>query len=239
MTLKPQAIQHTQPILDQSWGPFSSTRYHQENTGIVFENSSFCATAVSSSSSRSTEDVTNFSSHEMQPPVMMYRPPDKSSLGRRRSKRACAINIGELRIDKDDLHSDAGRSSGMINVHECQWAKSSNPCGMWITGSRSCVGAHIRKWHARQRHAGNTVRCLWEGCARTMLRDSLNRHVMTVHLGECFRCRGCDQEFSRKDAYNKHVKDDEVCRDAVATMMYGTEHRVIDTRQALYRGGLA
>ena len=114
----------------------------------------------------------------MQPLVMMYRPPDKKSSGRRRSQRACAINIGEpeLWIDKTDLHSDAGDSSGMITVHECQWAMSDDPCGMWIIGSRSRVGAHIREWHARQGYTDTTSTCLWEKCAKTMHKGSINRH---------------------------------------------------------------
>ena len=70
-----------------------------------------------------------------------------------------------------------------------------------------------------------------------MLKDSINRHVVTVHLGECFHCRGCDQEFPRKDVYNLHVEDSEACRGADAAMVYGIERRVIDTRQVLHRGG--
>ena len=66
-----------------------------------------------------------------------------------------------------------------------------------------------------------------------MLKDSINRHVVTVHLGEGFHCRGCDQEFPRKDVYNQHAEDSEVCRDAGAAMVYGTASRMIDTRQVL------
>jgi len=194
---------------------------------------------VSSPSSGSTKDVTNFANNEMQPPVVIYSPPNKKVPPRRRSRRACAINIDGLWIDKDDLHSDADHSSGMVSVHECQWSMSSNPCGMWIIGSRSRVGAHIRRWHAK--HAHTTPKCLWEGCAKTMLKDSINRHVVTIHLGEGFHCQGCNQEFPRKDVYNQHVEDSEACRGAVAVMVYGADskRKVIDTRHALHRGGYA
>jgi len=192
---------------------------------------------VPSPSSDSTKDVTNFSNNEMQPPVVIYSPPEKKGLPRRRSRRACAINIDGLWIDKDDLHSDAGHSSGMISVHECQWSMSSDPCGMWIIGSRSRVGAHIRGWHASRRHADTTPKCLWKGCAKTMLKDSINRHVVTVHLGERFHCQGCDHEFPRKDVYNKHAEDGEACKGAVAAMVCRVERKVIDTRHALDRGG--
>ena len=67
-----------------------------------------------------------------------------------------------------------------------------------------------------------------------MLKDSITRHVVTVHFGEGFHCRGCDQEFPREDVYNQHVENGEV---PGVAMVYGTEHRIIDTRQALQRGG--
>ena len=194
---------------------------------------------VSSPSLGSTEDVTNFVSNERKPlnPVAIYRPPERKGSGRRRSQRACAINVQGLWIDKDDLYFGADRGSGMINVHECRWTTPNDPCGMWIIPSRSRVGTHIRKWHTRQKCVKSTAECLWDGCAETMLKDSINRHVVTVHFGEGFHCQGCDQEFPRKDVYNQHVEDSKACRVAGAAMVYGTEHRLIDTRQALQRGG--
>jgi hypothetical protein len=192
---------------------------------------------VPSSFAGSTEAITNFVSDERQ--AVMYRPPQKKGSGRRHWQRVCAINIEGLWIDEDDLYTGTGHGSGMISVHECQWAKFSNPCGMWIIGSRSCVGAHIHKWHS-QSYADSAVKglCLWDGCTTTkaMLKDSINRHVVTVHFEEGFHCQGCNQEFPRKDVYNKHAAGAEVCRDAGAAIVYGTERSLIDTRQALQRG---
>ena len=191
-------------------------------------------------SSGSTEDTTNLDDDERQAPAVIYRSPEKTGTGRRRCRRACAINIEGLWIDKDDLSTGAGQGSGMISVYECHWAGSSNTCGMWTIGSRAHVGAHIRKWH-NQSHADSTIKCQcqWDGCttSKAMLKDSINRHVVTVHLGEGFHCQGCNKEFSRKDVYNKHVTSADVCRDAGAAIVYATEHRVIDARQALQRGG--
>ena len=190
---------------------------------------------VSSSPFGSTKDVTNFVNDERQSLVVIYRPPEKKGSGRRRSRRTSAINIEGLWVDKDDLFPGACHGSSMINVHECRWALSSNPCGMWIIGSRPHVGAHIRKWHTSQRHANTTTECLWDGCqCARMRKDSINRHVVTVHLGEGFHCQGCDQEFPRKDVYNQHVEDNQACRAAGAAMVYGTEPMMIDTRQALH-----
>lgn len=145
-----------------------------------------------------------------------------------------------LWIDKEDLYASAGQGSGMISVHEYHWAKSSDPCGMWIIGSRSRIGARIRKWDI-SRYVDSRVKCLWEGCntSKAMVKDSINRHVVTVHLGEGFHCQGCNLVFSRKDMYDQHVANGEACREAGAAIVYGTEYRVIDTRQALQRGGHA
>ncbi|KAI9574212.1 hypothetical protein HD554DRAFT_2045372 [Boletus coccyginus] len=232
--LKSQTTLDTQLIWDLGSGSRNSTRYHRANLGTDLDFSLFHTTdvLVSSPSSGFTQDVTNFANNEMQPPLVIYSPPDKKGPVRRRSRRA--VNIDGLWIDENDLHSDTGHSSGIISIHKCQWSMSGDPCGMWIIGSRSRVGAHIRRWHAGRRHADTTSKCLWEGCAKTMLKDSINRHVVTVHLGEGFHCQGCDQEFSRKDVYNQHVEGSEACRGAVAAMVYGAARRVIDTRHALH-----
>ncbi|KAH0829002.1 hypothetical protein J3R83DRAFT_2453 [Lanmaoa asiatica] len=125
----------------------------------------------------------------------------------------------------------------MTSVHECRWARSSSPCGMWIIGSRARVGAHVRRWH-RPTHASSKARCLWDGCtAKAMLKDSINCHVMTVYLGEGFHCQECDQKFLRKDVYDQHIQKGGLCRDAGAAMVYGTACRVIDARKALQQGG--
>ncbi|KAF8141135.1 hypothetical protein EV363DRAFT_1203597 [Boletus edulis] len=127
----------------------------------------------------------------------------------------------------------------MICVHECQWATSSNPCQMWIIGSNSRVGAHIRNWHRGQNHIDtkSTAECLWGGCSKTMLKGSINRHIVTAHLEEAFRCQRCDRELPRKDVYNQHIEDSESCRGAGAAMVYGTPCVVIDASLALRRGG--
>ncbi|KAF8420569.1 hypothetical protein L210DRAFT_3574501 [Boletus edulis BED1] len=189
------------------------------------------------SSSGPTGDVRRFSHNEQRAPIVIYRPPEKKSPRGRQAQRACAINIEGVLIDEDDLYAGARQGSGIISVHECQWAKSSDPCGMWIIGTRSCIGAHISKWHPQSR-VDSRVRCLWDGCTtrKAMLTGSINRHVVTVHLEEAFHCQRCNQEFSRQDVYNKHLESSEVCREAGAGIVYGTERREIDTRQVLQRG---
>ncbi|KAG8220496.1 hypothetical protein J3R82DRAFT_3194 [Butyriboletus roseoflavus] len=214
--------------------------YHQEHPDYpTFPKDGVLASSSSSySTSGSTEDHAGFLSDESQPPTVLHCPTERKGSGCGRDQRACALNIEGLWIDKADLHPVAGQGGDMINVHECQWAKSTNPCGMWIIGSRARIGAHVRKWHARTYVASAGTQCLWEGCtADVMLKDSINRHVVTVHLGERFSCWGCNQKFSRKDVYDQHVQKGEACRDAGAAVVYGTACRMIDTHMALQQGG--
>ncbi|KAF8557867.1 hypothetical protein OG21DRAFT_1504852 [Imleria badia] len=256
VTPKPQVIPHSQSILDLTSGlSTSTTHYHATISTDVsvphFSPEHQCffvhqpkrpalsmTNVVPSSSPGSAEDITNLVYAERQASVVIYRAPERKDSRSRRCQRASVINIEGLWIDKDDLYSGAGQGSGMISVHECHWAKASDPCGMWIIGSRSRVGTHIRKWHTHK-HADGRVKCLWGGCttSKAMLKDSINRHLVTVHLDEEFHCQGCNEIFSRKDVYDQHVESGEVCREAGAAIVYGTERREIDARQELQRGG--
>ncbi|KAF8549734.1 hypothetical protein OG21DRAFT_557995 [Imleria badia] len=229
LAARPHAILRTQPAPDSSPG-FSY--YHENHETDLYR-------LLSSTSSGSIEAVTNFVSNETQSAVETYQPeyPEKMGSSHRSSQPACAINFEGLWIDKDDLDSAAGRGDSMISVHECQWDMTSNPCGMWIVCDRSRVGAHIRKWHTGEWNASRKIaKCLWGGCTATMHTDSINRHVLSVHLGEAFHCQGCDKEFARKDTYIQHVKRDDVCRHTGPVKVYGTKRRVIDTRNAVRQG---
>lgn len=72
-----------------------------------------------------------------------------------------------------------------------------------------------------------------------MLKESIARHVLSVHLGEMWECQGCGKGIARKDAYGRHVvkADLEGCRTAGALVTYSAEVRVIDARAALESGG--
>ena len=138
----------------------------------------------------SPPSVRDFARDERWLPIVIYCPPEKKASGRRRYRRACAIKIEGMWIDKEDLYTGAGQGNGMISVHECQWAKYNNPCGMWIIGSKSHIGAHIRRWHRQAHTEDSKTYCLWDGCTtnKVMLKDSINRRVVSVHLGEAFHC---------------------------------------------------
>ena len=63
---------------------------------------------------------------------MIYRAPETTNTVRRHCQRACAVKVGGMWIDKDDLHTGARQCSGMTIVHACQWTGTGNLCGMWI-----------------------------------------------------------------------------------------------------------
>ncbi|KAI9573243.1 hypothetical protein HD554DRAFT_1158466 [Boletus coccyginus] len=235
-----------QVVPDLGLGFSNSTRYHYASPVPNLEHSICHVSALTSSPASTEHDAAKFVSNRGLPPIVIHRSPEKKGSGRRRCQRACAVNIGGMWIDKEDLFSRASQDNPMIRVHKCWWAKSGDPCEMWIVGSRTHVGAHIQKWH-RQEHADTSsavrCKCLWSGCttSKAMRNDSINRHIVSVHLGEGFHCQGCDKEFSRGDVYDKHVQngDLEVCRDVGAVIVYGAEHRVIDARQAFQQTGVA
>ncbi|KAG9311442.1 hypothetical protein JVU11DRAFT_8555 [Chiua virens] len=201
---------------------------------------SLTSSILASTSLTSTEDVTSSINDrkKKRPPVFIYHPAEKRGPGHPRSRRACAINIDGIWIDKEELSSAAEQGNDLIVVHECLWAKDGNPCDMWIVGSRSGVGAHVRKWHGYTHTEGRaTLACMWDGCEKKMTQGSINRHVVTAHLEERFHCQGCEQTFSRKDVYKQHVEKEEVCKGLGAKMVYGTERRVIDVHEALQQEG--
>ena len=187
----------------------------------------------------SSPSVRDFACDERWPPIVIYCPPVKKASGRGRYQRACAIKIEGMWIDKEALYTGTGQGNGMISVHKCQWAKYSNPCGMWIIGSKSHVGAHIRRWHRQAHTEDSKTNCLWDGCTtnKVMLKDSISRHIVSVHLGEAFDCQGCPKVFPRRDVYDKHLEDNGACREVGAVIVYGMEHKVIDTRRALKQEG--
>lgn len=72
-----------------------------------------------------------------------------------------------------------------------------------------------------------------------MQRQSIARHVLTVHLGEVWECQGCGKEISRNDAYWQHAarSNFEDCRTSGALVTYLAGARMVNARAALDGGG--
>ncbi|KIJ11286.1 hypothetical protein PAXINDRAFT_84709, partial [Paxillus involutus ATCC 200175] len=111
------------------------------------------------------------------------------------------------------------------------------PCNLWIKGDKSWINDHIQKWHGGKPGGDKVeVDCRWSTCQKKMLKESISRHVVTIHLGEKWKCQGCREEIVRKDAYERHASK-EGCQDAGALIMYYADARMIDTCAALGEGG--
>lgn len=166
--------------------------------------------------------------------------PQDSIVSSRRRRGARAIEYGGLWIDEQELLEGLTEHNGQLNVHQCFWKEDRSPCHLWIKGDKSSINAHIQKWH-RGRPGGEKLKadCRWFTCRKTILKESISRHILSIHLGETWKCQGCGKAIARKDVYVRHVErsDFEGCRTAGALITYSADVRVIDARAALDSGG--
>ncbi|KIJ05301.1 hypothetical protein PAXINDRAFT_103830 [Paxillus involutus ATCC 200175] len=161
---------------------------------------------------------------------------DSANPSRRRSRLARAIEYGGLWMDEDELLEGLMAPDGKITVHECRWEENSSPCHLWIKGDKSYINTHIQKWHGGK-PGGDKLEadCRWSTCQKKMLKESVCRHMVNIHLEEKWECQGCGGEIARKDAYGRHAEKakNAACRNAGALIMYCAGARVIDARAAL------
>jgi hypothetical protein len=72
-----------------------------------------------------------------------------------------------------------------------------------------------------------------------MLKESIARHIVSVHMNEVWECQGCGKQISRNDAFGLHAtrSDSEECRTSGALITYSSDARAIDARGALDNAG--
>lgn len=174
--------------------------------------------------------------------LAFYRVPRSGFPGslRRRRGAARAIEYEGLWIDEEELLKSLTEPDGKLIAHPCLWEDDHSPCHLWIKGDRSCINAHIQKWHGEKPGGEKSkVHCRWSGCGKRMLKESIARHVLSVHLGEVWECQGCGKDIVRNDAYGQHAAKSnlEACGTAGALVTCSADARVIDTRAALSSGG--
>ncbi|KAF8557857.1 hypothetical protein OG21DRAFT_1504840 [Imleria badia] len=151
-----------------------------------------------------------------------------------------AVEYDGACIDEEELIKGLKEPDGKLTVHQCLWEVDHSPCHLWIRGEKSAVNAHIQKWHGWQPEGDNKSRvdCRWCACGKMMLRESIARHIVNVHLGEIWECQGCGKEIARSDAYGQHAEKSEfdACQTSGALITYTTDARVIDAPIALESG---
>ena len=167
----------------------------------------------------------------------IHPPTRQDSTGPARRRRpACAVEYKDIWIDEAELLQGLAAPDGNINVHPCRWDEDRSPCHLRVKGDKSCINVHIQKWHGGK-PGGDKLKadCRWSGCGTTMLKESIARHVVSIHLGEMWGCKGCGKEIARNDAYGRHAmrSDLEVCRTSGALITYAADARVVNARVAL------
>jgi len=158
----------------------------------------------------------------------------------RRGRAARAIGYDGLWIDEEELLKGLTEPEGKLNLHQCRWEEDQSPCYLWIRGDKSYINTHIQKWHGGKPGGEKTlVKCRWSGCGKTMLKESISRHIVSIHMDEVWECQGCGKQIARNDAYGRHAARSglEECRTSGALITYYSDARVIDARAALDNGG--
>ncbi|KAH7883377.1 hypothetical protein F5I97DRAFT_1904558 [Phlebopus sp. FC_14] len=167
-----------------------------------------------------------------------YYAPKTPSHRRRRAARA--IQFDGRWVDEEELLWGLCTPDATISVHKCRWDEQRSPCDLWVVGDKSCMNTHIQRWHGGK-PGGDKLEtdCRWSNCHKRMNKESIARHVVTIHLGEKWWCQGCSDEIVRKDAYDRHVErsSTQACRDAGAFVKYDAQGYVIDCHLVLNSGG--
>ncbi|KAH7929570.1 hypothetical protein BV22DRAFT_122433 [Leucogyrophana mollusca] len=117
--------------------------------------------------------------------------------------------LGEMLIDNEFIESGRAASGDILYVHECRWDLHRSPCRSWIGSDRSFIGKHLQKRH-RMREAGGNAYCNWDGCGMAMLKGSIPRHIVSIHLSHkssLSRARMIDVgQLSEDDSSRKKIR---------------------------------
>ena len=175
------------------------------------------------------------------PHLIFSRAPHRHSAGPSRRRHAPrAIEYNGLWIDEEELRTALFEHDGKLIVHQCRWEENASRCGLWIIGDKSSINVHIQRWHERVPGGDKSqADCRWAGCAKMMLKESIPRHIVAIHLDEVWECQGCRKELVRNDAYGRHAakSGSPACQTSGAVISYSANAREIDARAALESGG--
>ncbi|KAI9573884.1 hypothetical protein HD554DRAFT_1990414, partial [Boletus coccyginus] len=90
-------------------------------------------------------------------------------------------------------------------LHQCQWFDGTRPCGALVAGTKNAIGQHLQTAHGLRLKADKTMQvCHWEGCRKSMRRESIARHILAVHMLDKVLCPSCRSRFARTDSMQRH-----------------------------------
>lgn len=98
-------------------------------------------------------------------------------------------------------------SAPPATVYLCQWIDGARSCGTIVAGTKNAIGQHLREQHAIRLKADKTSQvCYWEGCRKSMQRESIPRHILAVHAKDKVPCPSCGSTFARSDSLKRHQR---------------------------------
>ncbi|KIM64267.1 hypothetical protein SCLCIDRAFT_115761 [Scleroderma citrinum Foug A] len=88
--------------------------------------------------------------------------------------------------------------------HTCAWVVGNACCGLPVF--RHMFPTHLRDYHGITGSDRTQFQCRWVGCGAVMNKESINRHVMEMHLQTRHTCPFCRENFSRRHTLNSHIR---------------------------------
>ncbi|KAG8212954.1 hypothetical protein J3R82DRAFT_11320 [Butyriboletus roseoflavus] len=89
----------------------------------------------------------------------------------------------------------------------CQWLTNGVLCGESVMPNRCSVVEHLQLFHRiKPGEEKARERCFWAHCGTELNKESLARHILTVHLKEKVYCAECRMLFAREDSLKRHRK---------------------------------
>jgi hypothetical protein len=87
----------------------------------------------------------------------------------------------------------------------CRWDAQ---CSSRLVADKSEVAKHLQLAHSVKPGGDKlNMKCVWDGCRKTMKKESISRHIVAVHLSKKTECSGCGKQFARWDSKLRHIKN--------------------------------
>ncbi|KIJ14445.1 hypothetical protein PAXINDRAFT_100160 [Paxillus involutus ATCC 200175] len=100
-----------------------------------------------------------------------------------------------------------GNAASDLRTYQCLWSPKDVPCLTLVSRDRRSVIDHLHDVHGVKPGDDKTPqKCLWRLCTKTMNKESIPRHILTVHLKEKAHCTKCGLSFAREDSLKRHLK---------------------------------